>query len=100
MGLFGFVFGIDNLTMIVGFVVLLPFGIYAGGTVIRYEPSREEPVVDVTIHPGQNWLEVHGSEEELNMADPVFSPGFYTWTFPGARYRFASGSKLWMPCNG
>jgi hypothetical protein len=83
MGFFGFVFGIDNLTMIIGFVVLLPFGIYTGGTVIRYEPSREEPVVDVTIQPGANCLDVHGLEEELNMAAPAFSPGSYTWTFPG-----------------
>jgi hypothetical protein len=89
MGLFAFVFGIDKLTMIIGFVVLLPFGIYTGGTVIRYEPSPEEPVVDVTIHPGQNWLEVHGSEEKLNMAAPApaVSPASYTWTFPGCPIR-------------
>jgi hypothetical protein len=85
MGLFAFVFGIDKLTMIIGLVVLLPFGIYTGRTVIRYEPSPEEPIVDVTIHPGQNWLGIHGSEEKLNMAAPApaFSPASYTWTFPG-----------------
>jgi hypothetical protein len=83
MGFFGFIFGIDNLTMIVGFVVLLPFGIYTGGMAIRYEPSREEPVVDVTIQPGANCLDVHGLAEELNMAAPAFSPESYTWTFPG-----------------
>ena len=69
----------------IGFFVLLPFGIYTGGTVIRYEPSPEEPVVDVTIQPEANCLDIHGSEEELNMAAmaPAFSPGSYTWTFPG-----------------
>jgi hypothetical protein len=85
MGLFAFVFGIDSLAMMIGFFVLLPFGLYTGGTVIRYEPSPEEPVFDVTIEPGANCLDIHGSEEELNMAAlaPAFSPGSYTWTFPG-----------------
>jgi hypothetical protein len=73
IGLFAFVFGIDSLAMMIGFFVLLPFGIYIGGTVIRYEASAEEPGVDV-----------NGSEE-LNMAAlaPAFFPGSYTWTFPG-----------------
>ena len=85
MGLFAFVFGIDKLAMMVGFFVLLPFGIYTGETAIRYEPNPEEPVVDVTIQPGANCLDVHGSEEESKMAAlaPAFSPGCYTWTFPG-----------------
>jgi hypothetical protein len=85
MGLFAFVFGIDKLAMMVGFFVLLPFGIYTGGRAIRYEPNPEEPVVDVTIQPGANCLDVHGSEGELKMAAlaPAFSPGCYTWTFPG-----------------
>jgi hypothetical protein len=85
ISLFAFVFGINSLAMMIGFFVLLPFGIYTGGTVIRYETSPEEPVVDVTIQPGANCLDVHGSEEELKMAAPAppFSPGSYTWTFPG-----------------
>jgi hypothetical protein len=85
IGLFAFVFGIDSLAMMIGFFVLVPFGIYAGRTMIRYEPSPEEPVVAVTIQPGANCLDVHGSEEELNMAAvaPAFSPRSYTWTFPG-----------------
>jgi len=85
MGFFGFVFGIDNLTMIIGFFVLLPFGIYTGETVIRYEPGPEEPVVDVTIQPGANCLDAHGPEEKLNMAAlaPALSQESYTWTFPG-----------------
>ena len=82
MGPFAFVFGIDKLAMMIGFFVLLPFGIYAGGTVIRYEPSQEEPVVDVTIQPGVNCLDF---QEELNMTAlaPALSPGSYIWTFPG-----------------
>jgi len=84
MGLFAFVFGIDKLAMMVGFFVLLPFGIYTAGTVMRYEPSPEEPVVNVTIQPGANCLDAHGPEEKLNTAlAPALSPGRYTWTFPG-----------------
>jgi hypothetical protein len=85
MGLFAFVFGIDSVAMMIGFFVLLPFGIYTGGTVIRYEPSPEDPIVNVTIQPGASCLDIHGSEEESNMAAmaPAFSPRSYTWTFPG-----------------
>jgi len=69
----------------VDFFVLLPFGIYAGGTVIRYELRPEKQVVNVPIQAGANCLDVHGSEEELKMAAlaPALSPGRYTWTFPG-----------------
>jgi putative transposase len=56
MGLFAFVFGVDSTALIIGFFVLLPFGIYAGGTVIRYEPRPEEPVVNVPIQVGANRL--------------------------------------------
>jgi hypothetical protein len=85
MGLFVFVLGMDKFAMMIGFFVLLPFGIYTGLTVVRYEPSLEEQVVDVTIQPGANGLDVNGSEEELSMAAvvPAFSPASYTWTFPG-----------------
>jgi len=84
-GFFAFVFGIDSLAMMIGFFVLLPFGIYTGGTVIRYEPSPEVPVIDVTIQPEASGHNVHGSEKELNMPalDPAFSPESYSWTFPG-----------------
>ena len=83
--LFAFVFGIDSLTMTIGFLVLLPFGLYTGGAVIRYEPGPEEPAVDVMIQPEANCLNVHPSKEELNMValPPAFSPRSYTWTFPG-----------------
>lgn len=83
--LFGFVFGLDSLAMTIGFFVLLPFGIYIGGAVIRYEPGPEEPAVDVMIQPGANSPNVHPSKEELNMValPPAFSPRSYTWTFPG-----------------
>jgi hypothetical protein len=85
IGLLALVFGIDSLAMIVDFFVLLPFGLYAGGTVIRYEPGREEPVVDVTTIQGANCRGVHGSAEKLNMAAlaPASAPESYTWTFPG-----------------
>jgi hypothetical protein len=85
IGLFAFVFGVDRWAMMIGFFVLLPFGIYISGTVARYELCPEEPVVDVTIQPGANCFDVHGSEVESNKAAlaPVFSPGSYTWTFPG-----------------
>jgi hypothetical protein len=84
MGLFVFVLGLDKFAMMIGFFVLLPFGIYTGLTVIRYEPSPGQPAADVTLQPGANCLDVHGSEE-LTMAAPAsaFSPGSYTWTFPG-----------------
>src|SRR5215470_995626 len=74
MALVAFAFGIDSIAMMIGFFVLLPFGTYAGGTVIRYQPGPEERVVDV-----------HGSEEESNIAAPApaVSPASYTWTFPG-----------------
>jgi hypothetical protein len=67
------------------FFVLLPFGIYAGGTVIRYELRPEKQAVNVPIQAGANHLDVHGSEEELKMAAlaPALSLGCYTWTFPG-----------------
>lgn len=81
MSLFAFAFGIDKVTMMIGVSVLLPFGIYTSLTVIRYEPSPEQPAVQ----PGANYFDVHGSEEKLTMEAPApaSSPGSYRWTFPG-----------------
>jgi hypothetical protein len=71
--------------MMIGFFVLLPFGIYTGGMVIRYAHGPDKPAIDVLIQPGANSPSVHGSEGELNMValTPAFSPRCYTWTFPG-----------------
>jgi hypothetical protein len=88
-GLFALVFGVDSLAMMIGFFALLPFGIYTGGTVIRYETGPEELAVDVMIQPGANCLNVHGSEAGSNAVapTPAFFPRFYTWTFPGCPIR-------------
>jgi hypothetical protein len=59
-GIVALVLGIDSLATMIGSFVLLPFGIYTGGTVIRYEPSPGVPAIDLTT-----------------------SPESYTWTFPG-----------------
>jgi hypothetical protein len=59
MGLFAFVFGADSSAIMIGFLVLLPFGIYPGGAVIRYELCPEEPLVDVPIEAGANHLDLY-----------------------------------------
>jgi len=57
-GLFALVLGIDGSAMMIGFFVLIPFGICAGGTVIGYEPRPEESV-EVPIQAGANRLDLY-----------------------------------------
>jgi hypothetical protein len=81
IGLFALILGIDGSAMMIGFFVLLPFGICAGGTVICYEARPEEPV-EVPILRGGPSRPLRKTSKRLTIREQR-DPAFWRKVYPG-----------------